>query len=89
MADVAKITAADVAGMGTDELLDLIATLREQIAEHQTGLDALYAIRLVAFQEARRREPPITQRALAERAGISEVGVIQQLRTARLKAAGA
>lgn len=74
----------DVAGLDTNELLDHLDDLRVRIEAVEAERDALYAARLAAFIEGRSRQPAITQRALAERAGVSEVAVIQALKKARL-----
>lgn len=88
MADVPKVelaalTEAQLADLDTNELLDTLGAIAARIAVVETERDQLYARRLAIYQEARRREPPITQRALAERAQVSEVAVIQALRKSR------
>lgn len=76
--------AVEVAALDTNDLLAHLDDLRVRIVEVEAERDALYAARLAAFIEGRSRQPAITQRALAERAGVSEVAVIQALKKARL-----
>jgi hypothetical protein len=78
----------DLRTLDTNDLLDYLASLAERIAAVEDERTRLYAVRLAVYQEARDRTPPITQRALAERAGVSEPSVIQALKAARIKAAG-
>lgn len=77
---------ADLRALGTDELLGELSAVASRLVQVEAERDGLYARRLAIYQEARRREPPITQRALAERAGVSEPSVIQALRKARVVA---
>lgn len=66
-----------------DEILGELDALQATL----DGADAARARRLEVWQEARALAPPITNRVLAEHAGITEVAVIQQLRKARETAA--
>ncbi len=79
----ARLTDVELAALDTDALLDHLTALREAITDAEQTRDALYAARLAAFVEGRSRTPAITQRALAERAGVSEVAVINQIKKGR------
>lgn len=64
---------------------DVLADVHD-VASRLRDLDAeraeLFARRLALFREARALDPPVTQKALGDAAGISEVGVIAQIRKA-------
>lgn len=66
-----------------DQVLADLAAIRAEMAPIEDKRTELYARRLAVFAEARRLTPPVTQLALADAAGISEVAVINQLKKLR------
>ena len=70
-----------------EEILADVAAVTAEINGAQGSLDGAYARRLDLFHEARALVPPITHKALAEVAGVSEVAIIQARRKAAERAA--
>lgn len=93
MTDLAQLvpppTAAELVGMSDDDLLTLLAGTADLLDTVGTVQAQLWEVRLRIYQEARGREPAITQQALAAAARVSEVAVIQTLKKAAKKVADA
>lgn len=75
---------ADTTTSATD-LLGELTGLRTEIDEAQAHVADLFTRRVVIFDQLRQLDPPVTQRVIAEAAGIHEVGVIQALKRYREK----
>lgn len=71
-----------------DLLLAELSAITAELAEVGARRAELYGQRLAVFQRARQLDPPITQRELGARAGVTEVAVIQALRQARRRGEG-
>lgn len=67
------------------DLTSAIQANRIALEEAEARRTRLYAERLDLYRKARDLSPPITQRELAELAGVSEPAVIQTLRKAGLR----
>lgn len=71
-----------LADLDDDALVALVESVRARITENEAERDQLYAGRVAIFRAARLRTPPVTQRRLADAAGVSPVAVTQALRKA-------
>jgi hypothetical protein len=72
-----------------ETLLAQLRDVREQMDRAELERSQLYEARLDLFQQARAADPPISHRAIAEAAGVSEPAVIQALRKANAAAPAA
>lgn len=73
----------------TDVLLDALGKLADAIAAIEAERDELYAYRLAVYRAGRARSPQVTNRAMADRARVTEVAVIQAMRPKKRKKAAA
>lgn len=71
---------AMTAARTAEQALGELAELREQITPRDAELMALYERRRALYAELRAMDPPVTQRRIAEVAGVTEAAVIAALR---------
>ena len=83
------MTAAQLARLDDDALLDHLAQVAEELHDVTARQEELWAERIAVYQEGRRRDPAITHGRLADAAKVSEVAIITKLRQIedRLRAA--
>ena len=67
------------------DVIEDVVAVTTVIGECGACLDDAYARRLALFLEGRDMDPPITNRALAVAAGVTEVAIIQACRKHREK----
>lgn len=73
--------------LDAETLLGLLRRMAARIAEQETVLADLYSERTQVFCALRDLDPPVTQRVIAEAAGVSDVAVIAAIRKAKARAA--
>lgn len=72
-----------------EELLAGVASVAARIAETEGTLADLLDERAVLFTAGRDMDPPITNQALADAAGVSDVAVLTAVRKRRARTAAA
>jgi DNA-directed RNA polymerase specialized sigma subunit len=85
----AGLTPAVLPSLSDDELLGHLESVAGAISQVSDRQQSLWDLRLAIYQEARRRQPPITQQRIASAAGVSEVAVIQAIKKSAKKAEAA
>lgn len=70
----------DPSAMTDEGLLDYVEALSGVIRTSTASRDEALVARLAAYEEARRRTPPIQHKALAQRAQVSTSAIINALK---------
>lgn len=66
-----------------DEILAELGRIKSHLDQAKDRAEDLYEARLALYQAGQALDPPLTQREMADVAGVSEVAVTAQLRKGR------